>query len=147
MRWTLLMLSLACLRPGVAFAGEATGPGLTVRAGGLSIKVSDLVMTATPEKVFVLWDALPYRQDLGLAAGVTPAVAGDPLALVVAGLAQSYAFKRNPGSKLVHVTVVEFPERDSYGTPRYEMQKILGEYEVAMNPKTHKPLPPRPLPR
>ena len=103
----------------------------TVRANGVAVRLKDLVLTPRPgRKVFVLWDAFNYRQ-------VLAAKGPGALTATAMGLAKSYALKQYPQSKLVHVSVVEYQERDSYDTPRYESMKELAQIEFPVDPQTH----------
>ncbi|HTB34654.1 MAG TPA: hypothetical protein VK842_07300, partial [bacterium] len=59
------------------------------------------------------------------------------LTATATGLAQNYALKKYPQSKLVHVSVVEYQERDSYDTPRYDSMKELAQIEYKVDAQTH----------
>ncbi|HTB33942.1 MAG TPA: hypothetical protein VNZ54_10615 [bacterium] len=136
----ILMALLAAWAAAPARADTA-GPAYvtpTVHAGGLDVRLRDLVLTPRPgRKVFVLWDAFSDRQalaDLGDGALTATATA----------LAKDYALKRYPKSRTVHVSVVEYTERDSYDTPRYESMKELGQFEFNVNAKTRRLEPKKP---
>jgi hypothetical protein len=126
---------LAC----TVVAAETPSPiSPTVRSGGLDIRLADLVLTPKGKDLYVLWDAFPYREALAKLDGT------DPLAKVAAGLARNFALRKYPKGHGVRVTVVEFTERDSYGTPRYDTAKTLGSYDMAVDPKNGRlQLPPR----
>ena len=142
MMMAFVLAAGAWAAPAHADGGQPAAKALTptVKAGGVEIRLKDLLLTPRPGKLFVLWDAFSYRQAL--------ADAGDgAMVKVAAGLAKDYALKRNPKAKLVHINIVEYRERDTYDTPRYESAKMLAQYEVAVDPKTHKPSPPKLLPQ
>lgn len=128
-----LLLCLALFLPHPAYAEyDATGaaPMLTgtVQVGSLSIKAADVSLTLKPTYVHVLFDAFPYRDDLQVD---TPRP--KPLAPVVKALVEGFVLTRLPATKLVKVDVVEFPERDDYGAPRWDTVKRLGKFEVKIS--------------
>ena len=133
MRFILIAL-LVCAGAAQAQGAEGTAAGSTptVKAAGVDIRLKDLILTPREgRKVYVLWDAFNYRQIL--------AAKGDgALTATAQGLAKGYALKKYPRSKTVHVSVVEYQERDSYDTPRYESMKELGQFEFMVSPAGHK---------
>ena len=128
----VLIACLACLAAAPLRADTSPAqsqPGYvtpTVQAAGVAVRLKDLVLTPRPgQKTYVLWDAFNYRQIL--------AAKGDgALTATAQGLAKSYALKKYPKSKTVHVSVVEYQERDSYDTPRYESMKELAQFEFTI---------------
>jgi hypothetical protein len=133
MKHALLTALLAVLCASAAHAdGAAGGVTPTVRAGGVAVRLKDLVLTPRPGgKVFVLWDAFNYREILASkGAGALTATAQ--------GLAKSYGLKNYPKSKTVHVSVVEYQERDSYDTPRYDSMRELGQFDFQVDPSSRK---------
>jgi hypothetical protein len=118
-----------------AHADSGQAPGYvtpTVNANGVAVRLKDLVLTPRPgKKVYVLWDAFNYRQILANKGA-------DALTATARGLAKGYALKQYPKSKLVHVSVVEYQERDSYDTPRYDSLRELAQIEFDVDTKTHK---------
>jgi hypothetical protein len=141
MKHALLTALLAVLCASAAHADSAPSSATpTVKAGGVAVRLKDLVLTPRPGgKVFVLWDAFNYREILA-AKGV------GALTATAQGLAKAYALKQYPKSRTVHVSVVEYQERDSYDTPRYESMKELGQFDFTVSPKNGKLAPAVPTP-
>jgi hypothetical protein len=135
MRWIVAALSALLISAQVRADPAAGQPAYvtpTVHAGALDVRLKDLVLTPRPgQKVFVLWDAFNYRQLLA-------AQGGNAITATAAALAKNFALKQYPKSRLVHVSVVEYQERDSYDSPRYDSMRELAQLEFPVNAKTHK---------
>lgn len=117
-RILLLLAALAApapLRP----AGSALPATPTVKAGGADIVPADFIITRKKGYVHLLWDAFPYR---GPAAPDVQAVVADLLAGPVA--------KKFPKAVKVKVDVVEFPDRDEYGAPRWESIRRVAAFQA-----------------
>ena len=133
MKHALLTALLALLCASAAHADSAPGAVTpTVKAAGVAVRLKDLVLTPRPgQRVFVLWDAFNYREILA-------AKGAGALTATAQALAKSYGLKSYPKSKTVHVSVVEYQERDSYDTPRYDSMRELGQFDFKVDPASHK---------
>jgi hypothetical protein len=129
MRTLALSLALALALP-CAGRAEAKAEAPKVRIGGLEVAQVDLLLTKKKGYYHLLWDAFPYK---------TALKGGDPAEKVPALL--EWAFASKSDAKQLKLDIVEVPERDDYGAPRWETLKVIGQWECARPAKGKSPQP------
>ena len=116
-------LWLVAAVPNAGHAGSSNATTVTaITIQGMSIPACDIVLTQRGTTVHVLWDAFPSHSQLSMLG------ASASLTRLAEALVTGYAAKKHPAIHDFKVAIVEFPERDSYGTPRYELARTLGRF-------------------
>jgi hypothetical protein len=119
----LLLLSLGTFLRADESSGQL-GLTITAKIGGLEIQESNLIFTEKPDHIHVIVDAFPYRdaiKALGKAFSwleFSKALAKDTL------------LRRYPKAQRAAIDVVEYPERDDYGAPRWDSVVRLGSFDA-----------------
>lgn len=118
-----LMLLACLLLPRLASAA-------TVDFGSLNVDEKHVLLTEKPEYIHVIFDAYPYRQKIS--------ELGKKFTLLRAAkeLAQSYVFVKFPKARKAKIVIVEYAERDEYGSPVWEHVVKLGEFEAGKKGKS-----------
>ncbi len=96
-----------------------------IKAGPLELDPKDLIVTDKKTRVHVLWDAFPCADLIAqgsLAQGVKASAFRQTVA---AALVEGYVFERLPKAGRVVVDVVELPEKDEYGAPKWSSVRKL----------------------
>jgi hypothetical protein len=121
---------LAPLRSGAE--GAPAGRTPTVQVLGLEIRAADVVVSPKPGYAHLLWDVFPAREAVRAAAKAR--AQDEPVfrRAVALALAQALVPKAAPGRATVKVDVVEFPERDEYGEPRWSSVKKLQKFDLRL---------------
>ena len=122
-RMLALLLGLALGAAGQARAAEdpAKAAPLGLRIGAAEVKAADCLFTPKPAYVHVILDLFPYREALK--------ASGLGLTQVAQALADGPVAAKHPKAKAVKVALVEYPERDDYGAPRWDKVVVLGKFE------------------
>jgi hypothetical protein len=97
------------------------GCDATQAAGPLLLKQCDYSFAKQGDKVLILWDVTPYREQL-------KGKDADATAKVAAALVQGPALAKYPKVKEFKVAVAEVPERDNYGLPNWSSLKIVERF-------------------
>lgn len=120
-----LLLCLLCGLPALTCADAPTAATATAKTAfrwnGSAFAVKDVLCTPKPAWLHVLVDVFPARKDLQ-----DPQAPWQGLALAAA----VYARGLHPKAMTLSVDLVEFPERDSYGEPRWESVRKLAHFMV-----------------
>jgi hypothetical protein len=108
-------------------ADDSTGQlGLTstVQIGGLEIQESNLIFTEKPDHIHVIVDAFPYRDAIK--------ARGKAFSWLefAKSLAKDTLLRRYPKAQRAVIDVVEYPQRDDYGAPRWDSVVRLGAFEA-----------------
>lgn len=112
--------------PAEPLGGDVTG---TVKVSGLEIPRNEFSVAPRDAYIHVVWDSSADRGAIK-AAGKSfslPAAALD--------LARSAGVAGDSAKQEYKVDVVEFPERDDYGAPRWDKIVFVGRFVVTRNGK------------
>ena len=121
--------AILCLLGAVPYLWADAGPSMsmyqprtgTVQAGPLTLSLDNVIFTQKQGYAHVLWDAYPSAkkiQDLGL-ANLSP----------VAAALLNRAGVLFPREKEFKLDVVELPQRDDYGAPRWDQIVLKEKYK------------------
>jgi len=95
----------------------------TTQVLSLTVMKADILASKKQGYGHVLWDAFPVKEQLK----------AEPLSLSAAAeaLALGPGLAKMPEATRFKVDIVEFPERDDYGAPRWESIRVLAKFEVS----------------
>jgi hypothetical protein len=123
LRGIILFCLVLGSNPVLAAGSQAQQLTWTTQVLDLTVMKADILASKKQGYGHVLWDAFPLREELK-AKPVSLSAAAQALALGP-GLAKM------PEATRFKIDIVEFPERDDYGAPRWESIKVLGKFEVS----------------
>jgi hypothetical protein len=121
-----LCLLLGALAAGPLAADSPLDVTPTVKAGNLTVKLSDVLLTPKPGYVHMLFDAYPYRDDI-------PKDGMDQVLKTIAkDLVKDPLLVKFPKTTKVKADMVQFSQRDDYGAPRWDSVTKLAHYEISL---------------
>ncbi len=133
---TIALLFLLAGSAAPAWCEEAAKPvTATVKAAFLEVRKSDFIVTRKETHLHLLWDAFPYAAQIKARAELKKKKASDLRKEVALSLVQLTLKAGGEKPKAIKVDVVEFPERDEYGAPRWGSIKKLERFGVKQGPK------------
>jgi hypothetical protein len=123
----ILLVMAICLISSAAWAMEApVAVTNTARIAGIEVANDQILITLKTGYVHLLWDAFPSQEAIrakGKAFNLENAVRDLVFGPGLASQPEAMVFK---------VDVVEYFEKDSYGTKRWDKVRSLGRFEVAL---------------
>ena len=126
------LTAIFCLAAGMAQAGglvagqDVTG---TAMIAGIEVAKNQYLVTPKPGYVHLLWNAFPYQ------AAIKGAGKAFSFEAAATDLAKGPGLEASPKAKVFRVDLVEFPEKDNYGAPRWDKIQFLGKFEVTLKGK------------
>jgi hypothetical protein len=125
--WLAVLLILA---PGLKAAPDSTSAQastITVQICGLTVKQADINFTPKKDYIFTIFDLFPYRDQLAKTPVGLPKLAQ--------GLADGFLLSKFPDTKKAKIVLLEYPDRDDYGAPRWDTVKVLARFSANLEPK------------
>lgn len=105
-----------------------TTPVAVVKLAGLDVKSSDWTFTPKDGYVHAILDLIPYKEAMAKSGLKQEKLAQ---ALLDGPLAEKY-----PDAVKVKLVLLEYPERDNYGAPRWDKVKVVARYEASKKKKS-----------